>query len=53
MPEESTRGRRHLPLELAAGEDGFLVDTCRSARDPEYAGFYLVERGRSNDTSNT
>jgi hypothetical protein len=36
-----------LPIELAAGENSFLVETCRSARHPEYAGFYLVERGRS------
>ncbi|TNF71833.1 MAG: hypothetical protein EP299_10820 [Acidobacteria bacterium] len=33
-----------LPLELAAGENSFLVETCRSARNPEYAGFYLLER---------
>lgn len=33
-----------LPIELAAGENSFLVETCRSARNPEYVGFYLVER---------
>jgi hypothetical protein len=33
-----------LPLELTAGENSFLVETCRSARNPEYVGFYLVER---------
>lgn len=35
-----------LPLGLTAGENTFIVETCRSAKNPEYLGFYLLERGR-------